>query len=339
MIPHGATLASLSTALTLRPPVCSPGAAGPGKGIEWAIDHDGPETAARPGYVVAGRTHPKSSHRKASLPGDAGGSDWAKGVARRELRRRLPGLALADRLVQDAHCRRPAYDSQDQVTSGVLVDALAAGRPSWRRRSPSRGTAVERGRDRRPPPRCHRLGARLRHVLTEPGLGAAMARERLVSLRLRVSAVARSTPLWPSSSSPMAQAQPRRRAALSLTSTSQYGAARSGWRRDRRRAGTSDGVPGPAPALPDPGGSPPCCPSRARRCPEETRAPPRSPNASWPWTTPSHGHARRPKAALRPSPPGDRSHMEKPLHEPPTGLGKRRWPHRQGIAHRRLFHP
>ena len=106
---------------------------GPGKGIEWVIDALG-ELKARglsARYVVAGRTHPRV------LEND--------GEAYREmLMARAERLGVADAvefdpsyrplgslldLIERSTCVVLPYDSDDQITSGVLVDAIAAGRP------------------------------------------------------------------------------------------------------------------------------------------------------------------------------------------------------------------
>lgn len=109
------------------------GLLGPGKGIEWVIDALG-ELAHRglsARYVVAGRTHPRV------LEND--------GESYREmLIQRAANLGVDDRvefdpsyrplgslldLIAHATCVVLPYDSDDQITSGVLVDAVAAGRP------------------------------------------------------------------------------------------------------------------------------------------------------------------------------------------------------------------
>ena len=134
-IVHGATVPR-----ALDAPLHSEGATfltwgllGPGKGIEWVIDALG--ELARRGlsarYVVAGRTHPRV------LEND--------GEAYREmLMQRAADLGVDDRvefdpsyrplgslldLISGATCVVLPYDSDDQITSGVLVDAVAAGRP------------------------------------------------------------------------------------------------------------------------------------------------------------------------------------------------------------------
>jgi glycosyltransferase involved in cell wall biosynthesis len=134
VIPHGATLPAASgepdtesfTFLTW-------GLLGPGKGIEWMIDAMAmvPELKGRIRYVVAGQTHPKI------LANDGDGY-------RDMLKRRSRLLGVEDiiefddsyrtldsllELIGKATCVVLPYDSLDQITSGVLVDALAARRP------------------------------------------------------------------------------------------------------------------------------------------------------------------------------------------------------------------
>jgi len=183
-IPHGATLASpgYRPDRSGRPVLLTWGLLGPGKGIEWAIDAmmDFGALHPRPRYVVAGRTHPKV----VSSEGEAYremlvARTWAKGVAPSvtfdAAYRDLPSLT---RLVQDATVVVLPYDSQDQVTSGVLVDALAAGRPVVATAFPHAVELLSSGAGIVVPHRdATALGAALRHVLTEPGLGASMARE------------------------------------------------------------------------------------------------------------------------------------------------------------------
>jgi len=232
MIPHGARLASpeYRPDRSGRPVLLTWGLLGPGKGIEWAIDAmmDLRDLAPRPRYVVAGRTHPKvlssegEAYREMLVA-----RTWAKGVAPSvsfdAAYRDLPSLT---RLVQDATVVVLPYDSQDQVTSGVLVDALAAGRPVVATAFPHAVELLSSGAGIVVPHRdATALGAALRHVLTEPGLGTAMARE-----------AARLAPAfgWPAVARQYAALAKLLIAdgpklnqgagpALSLTSTSQYG--------------------------------------------------------------------------------------------------------------------
>jgi glycosyltransferase involved in cell wall biosynthesis len=134
-IVHGATVPRTlgSPPVSDEPTFLTWGLLGPGKGIEWVIDALG-ELKARglsARYVVAGRTHPRV------LEND--------GEAYREmLMARAERLGVADAvefdpsyrplgslldLIERSTCVVLPYDSDDQITSGVLVDAIAAGRP------------------------------------------------------------------------------------------------------------------------------------------------------------------------------------------------------------------
>lgn len=120
------------------PPVHGPrahlltwGLLGPGKGIEWAL-----RALARlrdldpaPHYTVAGQTHPKvvaregeayreRLHRLGSLLGVAPAVTYRSDYLDPATLRRL--VASADVVVLP-------YDSREQVTSGVLIEAVAAG--------------------------------------------------------------------------------------------------------------------------------------------------------------------------------------------------------------------
>ena len=116
-----------------RPVILTWGLIGPGKGIERAIEAMRTliDLPMRPRYLVAGQTHPKvlaahgESYRRdrieqaerlgisSSVVFDAGYRDVASLTA----------------LIQSSKVVVLPYDSKEQVTSGVLVDAIAAGRP------------------------------------------------------------------------------------------------------------------------------------------------------------------------------------------------------------------
>jgi glycosyltransferase involved in cell wall biosynthesis len=133
-IPHGATL----PAFTNDPPITVPqlltwGLIGPGKGIEHAIraiallHNEHPDIH----YLVAGRTHPKvlahegEKYRESlvALAHELGVDDH---VTFDDSYRTLDELL---ELLAHTTCVVLPYDSIDQITSGVLVDAIAAGRP------------------------------------------------------------------------------------------------------------------------------------------------------------------------------------------------------------------
>jgi len=138
VIPHGAT----TPPSDVDPPWRSPGdrlrlltwgLLGPGKGIEWAIDAMAllADVRPHPSYVVAGTTHPKvrakdgETYRQMLMR-----RSWRTGAARSvsfdDSYRDLPALT---QLIGTADLVVLPYDSDDQVTSGVLVDAVACGRP------------------------------------------------------------------------------------------------------------------------------------------------------------------------------------------------------------------
>jgi glycosyltransferase involved in cell wall biosynthesis len=184
VIPHGAVTPPPRPRSdpTGRPVLLSWGLLGPGKGIEWAIDAmaDLNDLWPRPRYVVAGSTHPKVLASEGEAYRDMLiARTWANGVASsvtfdpayRDLRS-LTGL------IQDASIVVLPYDSRDQVTSGVLVDAIAAGRPVVATAFPHAVELLSNGAGMVVPHGdATALGAALRLLLTEPALAASMARE------------------------------------------------------------------------------------------------------------------------------------------------------------------
>ncbi len=135
VIPHGAVPRSSTTPIGAdwRPLVLTWGLLGPGKGIEWAID--GLQRIRRsrplPRYMVAGQTHPRVRERQ--------GEQYRVTLRQRAKARGVSDLvsfsgsyldeAALAALVREASIVLLPYDSREQVTSGVLVEALAAGKP------------------------------------------------------------------------------------------------------------------------------------------------------------------------------------------------------------------
>jgi glycosyltransferase involved in cell wall biosynthesis len=139
VIPHGApgavrplTAPTPGTAPE-RPTILTWGLLGPGKGIEWGVEA---LVALRdlepaPRYLVVGQTHPKVAERD--------GEDYRESLMALAKRRGVDHLlefepryldaAALGRIVADADVVLLPYDSTDQVTSGVLVEATAAGKP------------------------------------------------------------------------------------------------------------------------------------------------------------------------------------------------------------------
>lgn len=116
-----------------RPQLLTWGLLGPGKGIEHVIDALAllGDLHPRPRYTVAGVTHPKVMardgdryrHSLMQRAREAGVDDL---VTFDDTYR---GVAELTQFVASATAVVLPYDSRDQVTSGVLVDAIAAGRP------------------------------------------------------------------------------------------------------------------------------------------------------------------------------------------------------------------
>ena len=134
-IPHGARPIANSEykKIGASPLILTWGLIGPGKGIEWAIEaiHKIRNLTCSPRYVVAGRTHPKVLERN--------GESYRRG-----LQNRINDLGLSksvllqgeymssetlDELISKASMVLLPYDSTDQATSGVLIEAIAAWRP------------------------------------------------------------------------------------------------------------------------------------------------------------------------------------------------------------------
>jgi glycosyltransferase involved in cell wall biosynthesis len=133
-IPHGAEHhLHLATPVRddERPLVLTWGLLGPGKGIEWAIDAMAELADLSPRYLVLGKTHPKvAAHDGEAYRDSLVARAHDRGVSHLVEfdDSYLPVAALAS-LVATAHVVLLPYDSKEQVTSGVLIEAVAAGRP------------------------------------------------------------------------------------------------------------------------------------------------------------------------------------------------------------------
>lgn len=180
VIPHGAAPPA-ADAQPVANRILTWGLLGPGKGIEWGVTALAQlrDLDPVPEYLVAGQVHPKVREREGDAYLDA-------------------LLALADRL-DVAHLLRfdpsyrptselPAligsaavvllpYDSTDQVTSGVLIEAVAAGRPVVATRFPHAVELLSRGVGVTVP---HRnplaIAGEVRRILTEPATATALTR-------------------------------------------------------------------------------------------------------------------------------------------------------------------
>lgn len=139
VIPHGAHVAPhvntdlIEVSGSGRPTILTWGLIGPGKGIEWGIEALAllRDLSPHPRYLIVGKTHPKVL----AVHGEA---------YRASLQSRVDHLGLSGDVEFDAtYYDVPAlqrvigratvvllpYDSPDQITSGVLIEAVAAGKP------------------------------------------------------------------------------------------------------------------------------------------------------------------------------------------------------------------
>jgi glycosyltransferase involved in cell wall biosynthesis len=182
VIPHGA---AVSCTVQLddtkeRPKLLTWGLLGPGKGIEWAIDALAMVNDLRPTphYIVAGKNHPKAP--------EYDGEVYRGMLMQRAKDRRVDvvfdsryrSLTSLAQLISESTMVILPYDSPDQVTSGVLVDAIAAGRPVIATEFPHAVELLSSGAGivvpRRDP---EALANAIRTVLTTRGMFSAMASE------------------------------------------------------------------------------------------------------------------------------------------------------------------
>ncbi len=187
VIPHGAADELVTgnrlrpTAVHRRPFILTWGLLGQGKGIEWGIEALGQlqDLVPAPVYVVAGQTHPRVLERE--------GERYRRGLETAAIAAGVTDEVIFDdryldaerlhRLVRAADVVLLPYDSLEQVTSGVLIEAVAAGRPVVSSRFPHAVELLSDGAgllvEQRDPTA---IAAALRRVLTEPGLAAQMSR-------------------------------------------------------------------------------------------------------------------------------------------------------------------
>ncbi|WP_328423074.1 glycosyltransferase [Micromonospora sp. NBC_00389] len=197
VIPHGAAdHVGVPVDRRTRPHLLTWGLLGPGKGLEWSL-----RALARlqdlepaPTYTVAGRTHPKviehqgetyrsGLHRLGAQLGIAHAVDYQDVYHDQE--------ALG-RLIRSADVVVLPYDSREQVTSGVLIEAVAAGVPVVATAFPHAVELLTGGPGLVVPHRDPTaLAAAIRRILTEPGLTARLAgRVRPLAANLRWPTVA-----------------------------------------------------------------------------------------------------------------------------------------------------
>ena len=193
VIPHGAHNSRRLSPLASRNPFAPParvtaerrpvvltwGLLGPGKGMEWAIEAFAGLGALDPAprYVIAGQTHPKVLVRE--------GESY-----RNSLRTRAEDLGISAEVEFDPEYRNPnvlmdlvrsadvvllPYDSTEQATSGVLIEAIAASRPIIATRFPHAVELLADGAGLLVPHQdAPAMTEALRAVLTRPALADSM---------------------------------------------------------------------------------------------------------------------------------------------------------------------
>jgi glycosyltransferase involved in cell wall biosynthesis len=162
------------------------GLVGPGKGIEYAIEALSQLRDLRPRYLVAGRTHPSvleregeayriSLQRQAESLGVGRHVDFFPHFLRR--RALLRAAHRADVILLP-------YESTEQVTSGVLVEAVASGVPVVATAFPH---AVELAREGAVLTVPHRDPAALAHAIRTV-IASPELRARMLAAQRRVTA-------------------------------------------------------------------------------------------------------------------------------------------------------
>ena len=181
VIPHGAVDNRGAPAPMSTPPVILTwGLLGEGKGIEWAIDAmaDLADLRPTPRYHVVGQTHPRVLEQH--------GNQYRDRLIRQAAALRVD-VAFDSRYLESADLRRLVqradvillpYDSREQVTSGVLIEAIATGKPVVSTAFPHARELLASGAGLVVPRQSPAaIAAALRRVLTEPGLASRMAAE------------------------------------------------------------------------------------------------------------------------------------------------------------------
>jgi len=178
VIPHGA--ADHSATLSVRPQrphMLTWGLLGPGKGIEWAIRSLSYLRKLDPVYTVAGRTHPKVLE----LHGEAYRAGLHRLGAELGVEQAVDYQAIyhdeatLSTLIRSADVVVLPYDSTEQVTSGVLIEAVAAGVPVVATPFPHAVELLTDGPGLLVPHKNPRaLAAAVRKILSHPQLAAGL---------------------------------------------------------------------------------------------------------------------------------------------------------------------
>jgi polysaccharide biosynthesis protein PslF len=181
VIPHGAHAPATAPP---RPPRSRPiiltwGLLGPGKGIELAIDAVAAlrDLVPTSRYIIAGQTHPKVL----ATSGEA----YRKGLVIRveradvnhivEFDDSYRNLTQLSQLIATADVVVLPYESRDQVTSGVLIEAVAAGKPVVATAFPHAVELLASGAGLVVPHQnANAIGTAVRSILTNPNIASNM---------------------------------------------------------------------------------------------------------------------------------------------------------------------
>ncbi len=198
VVPHGAHcyVSDDSDRADGRPVILTWGLVGPGKGIEWGIEALAQlrDLDPRPLYRVVGQTHPNVLRRE--------GERYREHLLAIAEQRGVTGMLQMrseyldhqrlERVVGSADIVLLPYDSRDQATSGVLIDAVAAGKPVVATRFPHASDLLSTGAGRLVPHQdAQAIADALRALLCEPDLyDAAATRARSLAKTLSWTSVA-----------------------------------------------------------------------------------------------------------------------------------------------------
>ncbi len=186
VIPHGAidnrVHESQKTGTGRPPTILTWGLLGPGKGIEYGIDALGllRDLDNAPHYVIAGETHPRVLARD--------GEAYRRSLEARVKAQGVQHMVSFDARFLDVHSLNQLiaaadvvllpYDSEEQVTSGVLIEAITAGKPVVSTSFPHAVELLSSGAGILTPRQNPRAIANaLRQLFAEPEKAAAMSRE------------------------------------------------------------------------------------------------------------------------------------------------------------------
>jgi glycosyltransferase involved in cell wall biosynthesis len=180
VIPHGAgSHESAPREDHDRPHLLTWGLLGPGKGIEWALRALAllRDLSPAPAYTVAGRTHPKVLEQfgnayRSSLQALAESLGVTSDVTWRD---EYLDQADLSQLIRSADAVVLPYDSTEQVTSGVLIEAVGAGVPVVATEFPHAVELLADGPGLLVPHQDpEAMAAAIRHLLVSPGLAGRL---------------------------------------------------------------------------------------------------------------------------------------------------------------------